>query len=202
MSCHVTLIVTVTCDKHIHMSCSFHICQVYPCHRLKSAVALNDCAIDYLHKDHCTQAFGGNTLSKPHTGPYTSDTIRSPTLPTISSTFLGNRSTCCFPLMQAAHWVGACDSSMSRPFTRLLLFIVLMVHRLTWPRMQCYLSKVHASTAATNSFASLLAVPLHLIQYICPSFHPIPNMRPDFDWIQQQMTWMWVNVWDPWGTLY
>ena len=32
------------------------------------AVALNDCARDHLHEDHCTQAFGGNTLSKPHSG--------------------------------------------------------------------------------------------------------------------------------------
>ena len=30
------------------------------------AVASNDCARDRLHKDHCAQAFGRNTLSKPH----------------------------------------------------------------------------------------------------------------------------------------
>ena len=30
------------------------------------AVASNNCAIDHLHKDHCAQAFGRNTLSKPH----------------------------------------------------------------------------------------------------------------------------------------
>ena len=30
------------------------------------AVASNDCAIDRLHKDRCVQAFGRNTLSKPH----------------------------------------------------------------------------------------------------------------------------------------
>ena len=30
------------------------------------AVALNNCARDHLHKDHCAQAFGRNTLSKPH----------------------------------------------------------------------------------------------------------------------------------------
>ena len=29
-------------------------------------VALNDCARDRLHKDRCMQAFGRNTLSKPH----------------------------------------------------------------------------------------------------------------------------------------
>ena len=29
-------------------------------------MASNDCAIDHLHKDHCAQAFGRNTLSKPH----------------------------------------------------------------------------------------------------------------------------------------
>ena len=32
------------------------------------AVASNDCAKDCLHKDCCAQAFGRNTLSKPHTG--------------------------------------------------------------------------------------------------------------------------------------
>ena len=31
------------------------------------AVASNNCARDRLHKDHCAQAFGRNTLSKPHT---------------------------------------------------------------------------------------------------------------------------------------
>ena len=35
------------------------------------AVALNDCAIDRLHKDRCAQAFGRNTLSKPHSGWHT-----------------------------------------------------------------------------------------------------------------------------------
>ena len=34
------------------------------------AVASNDCAKDCLHKDHCVQAFGRNTLSKPHTGAH------------------------------------------------------------------------------------------------------------------------------------
>ena len=31
--------------------------------------ASNNCVKDCLHKDHCTQAFGRNTLSKPHTTP-------------------------------------------------------------------------------------------------------------------------------------
>ena len=39
------------------------------------AVASNNCARDCLHKDCCTQAFGRNTLSKPHTG---ADTDRCP----------------------------------------------------------------------------------------------------------------------------
>ena len=34
------------------------------------AVASNDCAKDCLHKDHCMQAFGRNTLSKPHTAQH------------------------------------------------------------------------------------------------------------------------------------
>ena len=32
------------------------------------AVASNNCARDRLHKDCCAQAFGRNTLSKPHSG--------------------------------------------------------------------------------------------------------------------------------------
>ena len=34
-------------------------------------VASNNCAIDRLHKDRCAQAFGRNTLSKPHNGTLT-----------------------------------------------------------------------------------------------------------------------------------
>ena len=51
------------------MSHSFLFVKFTLCHRPNSAVASNDCAIDHLHKDHCTQAFGRNTLSKPHNGP-------------------------------------------------------------------------------------------------------------------------------------
>ena len=37
-----------------------------PSSQTQLAVALNNCAQDRLHKDHCMQAFGRNTLSKPH----------------------------------------------------------------------------------------------------------------------------------------
>ena len=50
-----------------HTSHSFIFVKFTLCHRLISAVASNNCAIDHLHKDHCTRAFGRNTLSKPHT---------------------------------------------------------------------------------------------------------------------------------------
>ena len=50
-----------------HMSHSFIFVKFTLCHRPNSAVASNDCAIDHLHKNRCMQAFGRNTLSKPHT---------------------------------------------------------------------------------------------------------------------------------------
>ena len=48
------------------MSHSFIFVKFTLCHRPNLAVASNDCAKDHLHKDHCMQAFGRNTLSKPH----------------------------------------------------------------------------------------------------------------------------------------
>ena len=51
-----------------HASHSFIFVKFTPCHRPNSAVASDDCARDHLHKDHCAQAFGRNTLSKPHSG--------------------------------------------------------------------------------------------------------------------------------------
>ena len=58
----------VTCDIHIHMSHSFSYLSSLPFVTDPIAVASNDCARDHLHNNHCTQAFGKNTLSKPHSG--------------------------------------------------------------------------------------------------------------------------------------
>ena len=53
-----------------HTSHSFIFVKFTLCHRPNSAVASNDCAKDCPHKEHCTQAFGRNTLSKPHNAHY------------------------------------------------------------------------------------------------------------------------------------
>ena len=60
-SCHA-----VTSDSHIHTSHSFSYLSSLPLVTDPIAVASNDYAKDRLHKDHCAQAFGRNTLSKPH----------------------------------------------------------------------------------------------------------------------------------------
>ena len=49
-----------------HTSHSFSYLSSLPLVTDPVAVASNDCAIDHLHKDCCAQAFGRNTLSKPH----------------------------------------------------------------------------------------------------------------------------------------
>ena len=49
-----------------HTSHSFSYLSSLPLVTDPIAVASNDCAIDRLHKDCCAQAFGRNTLSKPH----------------------------------------------------------------------------------------------------------------------------------------
>ena len=54
--------------SHIHMSHSFSYLSSLPLVTDPIAVASNDCARDRLHKDHCMQAFGRNTLSKLHNG--------------------------------------------------------------------------------------------------------------------------------------
>ena len=51
--------VTVT---SIHHTLSLYLSSL-PLSQTQLAVALNDCAKDHLHKDHCMQAFGRNTLS-------------------------------------------------------------------------------------------------------------------------------------------
>ena len=56
--------ITVTVTHH--MSHSFSYLSSLPLVTDPIAVASNDCARDRLHKDRCTQAFGRNTLSKPH----------------------------------------------------------------------------------------------------------------------------------------
>ena len=53
-------------QSHPYITLPFIFVKFTLCHRPNSAVASNDCAKDCLHKDHCTQAFGRNTLSKPH----------------------------------------------------------------------------------------------------------------------------------------
>ena len=50
-----------------HTSHSFSYLSSLPLVTDPIAVASNDCARDCLHKDHCMQAFGRNTSSKPHT---------------------------------------------------------------------------------------------------------------------------------------
>ena len=52
------------------MSHSFSYLSSLPLVTYPIAVALNNCARDCLHKDCCMQAFGTNTLSKPHTTPW------------------------------------------------------------------------------------------------------------------------------------
>ena len=49
-----------------HMSHSFSYLSSLPLVTEPIAVASNDYARDHLHKDRCAQAFGRNTLSKPH----------------------------------------------------------------------------------------------------------------------------------------
>ena len=51
-----------------YVTLSFIFVKFTLCHRPNLAVVSNDCARDCLHKDHCAQAFGRNTLSKPHNG--------------------------------------------------------------------------------------------------------------------------------------
>ena len=58
--------ITVTVTHHT--SHSFSYLSSLPLVTDPIAVASNDCAIDHLHKDRCAQAFGRNTLSKPHNG--------------------------------------------------------------------------------------------------------------------------------------
>ena len=67
-----------------HTSHSFSYLSSLPLVTDPIAIALNDCARDHLHKDRCTQAFGRNTLRKPHTAP-PSSTI--PSVPKVHSYF-------------------------------------------------------------------------------------------------------------------
>ena len=77
-----------------HTSHSFSYLSSLPLVTDPIAVASNDCARDCLHKDCCAQAFGRNTLSKPHTTLFMIQPGIAKELTSMMQTWLMNEAVC------------------------------------------------------------------------------------------------------------